>query len=329
VSERRAALVVVGLGRIGRLHAENLAGCVPAATLGGVVDAVEPLARAVGGRYGVAWSASLKAMLEDRPADGVVIAAPTALHAQLVGVAARAGKHVLCEKPLGFEPEDARAAVDVAHAAGVALQVGFQRRFDPGWLALKEALGRGELGRPHLLRCSHRDARPPEADLGDLFADMAVHDLDAMRWLGGEVAEVFALRRSGAGEAPALAAAIAVRFESGALGVVDVSRDARYGFECSAELVGSQATGRIGYGRGELELLHGGRAAVRLSADHAERHEAAYLNELDHFGHVAMGRREPGPTGEDAVAALELASAARRSSDAGGPVAPAPAGAGA
>ena len=324
---RRAALVVVGLGRMGRLHAENLAGRVPSAALAGVVDAAEPLARAVGERHGVPWSASLEAMLEDPAVDGVVIAAPTRLHPELVGLAASAGKHVLCEKPLGFDAVDARGAVDIARAAGVALQVGFQRRFDPGWTALKDALERGELGRLHLLRCSHRDARPPEAGLGDLLADMAVHDLDAARWLGGEVADVLALPRASLGEGPVLAAAIALRFESGALAAIDVSRDARYGFECSAELVGSRATGRIGYGHrpGDLELLHDCRAAVRLSADHAERHEAAYLNELQHFGQVATGSREPTPTGEDAVAALELASAARRSSEAGEAAGPAPA----
>jgi predicted dehydrogenase len=331
VSGRRAALVVVGLGRIGRLHAENLAGRVPSALLAGVVDPVEPLARAVGGRHRVAWSGSPEAMLEDPAVDGVVIAAPTGLHPELVGLAASAGKHALCEKPLGFDAGEARCAVDAACAAGVALQVGFQRRFDPGWTALKGALERGELGSLHLLRCSHRDARPPGAGLGDLFADMAVHDLDAARWLGGEVGDVLALPRAGVGEAPVPAAAIALRFESGALAAIDVSRDARYGFECSAELVGSQATGRIGYGHrcGDLELLHDGRAAVRLSADHSERHEAAYLNELEHFGHVATGTREPAPTGEDAVAALELASAARRSAEAGGPVAPEQAEAGA
>jgi predicted dehydrogenase len=323
VSARRAALVVVGLGRMGRLHAENLAGRVASAALAGVVDAVEPLARAVGGRLGVPWSVSPDAMLEDRAVDGVVIAAPTALHPELVCLAARAGKHVLCEKPLGFGADDARAAVDAAEAAEVALQVGFQRRFDPGWTALKEALDRGELGGLHLLRCSHRDARPPDAGLGDLFADMAVHDLDAARWLGGSVADVLALARPEDGEA--LAAAVVVRFESGALAAMDVSRDARYGFECSAELVGSRATARIGHGFRPacFELLRDGRGETRLSGDHAERHRAAYLNELEHFGHVAAGRRAPGPTGEDAVAALELASAARRSAETRMPVAPA------
>jgi predicted dehydrogenase len=319
----RARLAVAGLGRIGRLHAGNLAGRVSSAELAAVVDAVEPLARSAGELHGVAWSTSLERALEDARIDGAVIATPTCLHAELSELVARAGKHVLCEKPLDFEVEAARRAVAAAGAAGVHLQVGFQRRFDPDWVALKEALGGGELGRLHLLRSSHRDARPPTAALGDLFADVAVHDLDAARWLGGEVAVVFALPRRGLGEAPAVAAGIALRFESGALGMVDVSRDARYGFECSAEVVGSHGTARTGYGhrRGDVELLRAGRASARLPVDHAERHEAAYVAELEHFGELVMGLAEPRSTGEDAVAALELARLALRSAELGHPLA--------
>jgi predicted dehydrogenase len=321
----RARLVVAGLGRIGRLHAGNLVRRVRSAELAAVVDPVEPLARSVGEQHGVAWSTSLDRALDDERVDGVVIAAPTGLHAGLVELAAGAGKHVFCEKPLGFEAEAARAAVEAARSAGVRLQVGFQRRFDPDWLALEASLERGELGCLRLLRCSHRSARPPGDALGDLFVDAAVHDLDAARWVGGEVAEVFAIALPGTGDAPAPAAGIALRFESGALGLLDVSRDARYGFECSAELVGSRATARMGYGhrRLDVELLRDGRCTAALSADHAERQEAAYVGELEHFGELVMGRRAPRSTGDDAVAALELARLAARSAELGVPLEPA------
>jgi predicted dehydrogenase len=296
---------------------------VGSAELAGVVDPVEPLARNVGELHGVGWSTSVGDVLGDPGVGGVVIAAPTARHRELVELAAAAGKHVLCEKPLGFEVEAARSAVEAAAAAGVALQVGYQRRFDPDWVALKEAVDGGQPGALNLVRCSHRDARPPAAALGDLFLDVAVHDLDAARWLGGEVGEVFAMQRGSGGLEPAaVGASIALRFESGALGMVDVSRDARYGFECSAEAVGADATARIGYGhrRGGVELLRDGRASAWVSADHAERHAAAYVAELEHFGEVVLGRREARATGEDAVAALELAAAAARSAELGVPV---------
>jgi predicted dehydrogenase len=316
----RARLAVIGLGRMGRLHAMNLAGRVASAELAVVVDVVEPLARNTAELHGADWSTSVDEVLGEPDVDGVVIAAPTALHCELVERAAAAGKHVLCEKPLGFDAQPASEAVAAAAVAGVELQVGYQRRFDLDWMTLKDALEGGDLGSLNLLRCSHRDARPPAAALGDLFLDVAVHDLDAARWLGGEVAEVFAMPRV-SGDAVA-AAAVALRFESGALGAIDVSRDAHYGFECSAELVGSRATARTGYAhrRGEVELLQDGRASAWVSADHGERHAAAYVAELEHFSEVVMGRRSGRSTGEDAVAALELADMAKRSAETGVPV---------
>jgi predicted dehydrogenase len=304
-----ARLVVVGLGRIGLLHAANLAGRVPGASLVGVVDALEPVARAVGERHGVRWSTSLDELVLD--ADGVVIAAPTSFHAELVERAAAAGRYVFCEKPLGFGLEDAERAVAAARAAGVELQVGFQRRFDAGWLSLRDALEAGDLGELALLRASHRNPAEPRAELGDLFVDVAVHDLDAARWLGGEVAELYAQERPGA-------ATIALCFESGALGSIDVSRRAGYGFECSGELVGSRGTARADYGR-EIELLRDGVARSPLPADHAERHAAAYVAELEQFAAIVLGAAPAGAGGEDAVAALRLALLARRSVATGAP----------
>jgi predicted dehydrogenase len=301
----RARLAVVGLGRIGRRHAANLAG---RASLVGVADALEPVASAIGERYGVPWSTSLDELLPK--AQGVVIATPTAAHAELVERVAAAGRHVFCEKPMGFDVDDADRALAATRAAGVALQVGYQRRFDPGWLALRESLE--SLGELALLRCSHRNAAEPGADLGDLFVDVAVHDLDSARWLVGEVTEVYAQERPGA-------ATIALRFESGALGLIDVSRRASYGFECSAELVGSRGSCRAGHGR-ELELLRDGFARSPLPADHAARHAAAYAAELEHFAAVVLGGAPACAGGEDAVAALRLAQLARRSAATGVPV---------
>jgi predicted dehydrogenase len=272
-----------------------------------VVDAVGSVARAVGEQHGVPWSTSLDELLP--LARGVVIAAPTALHAELISRAAAAGVDVFCEKPLGFAVEDARRAVEAAR--GVRLQVGFQRRFDPDWLALARALRSGSLGDPTLFRCSHRNPAEPRGPLGDLFVDVAVHDLDAARWLGGEVAELHAWERPGA-------ACISLRFESGALGQIDVSRRAGYGFECSAELVGTRATMRVAR-RAGTELLRDGHALLPVPGDHAERHEAAYVAELEQFAKVVAGADSHGADGEDAVAALRLALLARRSAATGAP----------
>jgi myo-inositol 2-dehydrogenase/D-chiro-inositol 1-dehydrogenase len=276
---------------MGRLHADNVSARVAGAELAIVVDSVEAVARAAGERYGVPWSTWVGEAVGDAAVDGVVIAAPTALHAELVTLAAAAGKHVLCEKPLGSDAEACRCAVEAAEAAGVRLQVGFQRRFDPGWRELERCRDDGELGDLRLFRCSHRNAQRRDEALGDLYTDVAVHDLDAARWLAGDVGHVSASATEGA-------AAITLRFETGALGVVDVIDAVGYGFECAAELVGSRATAR---------------ATAPLARDHAERHAGAYVAELEHFASSALGGPPSGADGRDAIAALELAELARRS----------------
>ena len=304
---------MVGLGRIGRLHAENLAGRVSSAELVAVADAVERLARTVAAEHGVSWWTSVEELLSGVALDGVVLAAPTALHPSLVKLVAAADTHVFCEKPLGMSAEACADAVSATRAAGVQLQVGFQRRFDSDWRALKSAADDGSLGTLDLFRCSHRNAHPPAArgQLGSIFVDLATHDLDAARWLAGEVAEVHSSAPSG----DPGSAVLMLRFESGGLGLIDVNRGASYGFECNAELVGTEATARCGYReqRGGTELLRDGYASAPLAQDHVERHRAAYTAELEHFGDVALGRSAPVVGGEDALAALRLAELAAKS----------------
>jgi myo-inositol 2-dehydrogenase/D-chiro-inositol 1-dehydrogenase len=282
---------------MGRVHAANLSarGC-----LAGVVDAVEPVARAAADELGVAWSTTLEDLLPG--AGGVVIAAPTALHAELAERAG--GLPVFCEKPLGLD----LAAAE--RAAACVTQVGFQRHFDADWLALATA----EIGERVLFRCSHRNARAPGDDLGDIFVDVAVHDLDAARWLGGEVAELHAWEGAGC-------ACISLRFETGALGLIDVSRAAGYGFECSAELVGTEATARLQHAP-SFELLRDGQTRATLPTDHEQRHTAAYAAEIEHFAARVAQADASGQhpaDGRDAVAALRLALLARRSAATGAP----------
>jgi predicted dehydrogenase len=314
-----ARLAVIGLGRIGRLHARNLATCVPAAILAGVADAEEAVAREVGELHGVSWTRSVDDLLADPDIEGVVVATPSALHPELVQRAAAAGRHVFCEKPLGLDPGACAEAVTAAERAGVALQVGFQRRFDPEWQALRAAVDDGALGTLNVLRCSHRNPVPPPGPgLGDIFVDMGVHDFDAVRWLAGEVTEVYA-----AEAARGDAAVVTLRCGRGAIAVVELSRSAGYGFDAAAELVGTAATIRSACGdrRPGTVLLRDGSATTPVARDHAERHAAAYVRELEHFASVATGGADPAVTGSDAIAALRIASTAARSRATGAPVA--------
>src|SRR5581483_9804491 len=250
---KRVRLGVAGLGRMGRLHAQNAA-TTRGVELVRVVDADEALARATAEELDTRWSQEFDDLLDDDELDAVVIATPTPLHATMLEQAAAAGKHVLCEKPISLDVGEAVQAVAAARAACVKLQVGFHRRFDPDWSAAAARIRDGQLGDVYLFRTSLRDMAPPPFEYirgsGGFFADVTIHDLDTARWLVGEVEEVAAfgaaLSDPGFGEAGDVDnAVVTLRFASGALGVIDNSRVAGYGYECSTEVVGSRATVRI------------------------------------------------------------------------------------
>ena len=306
-------VAVAGLGAIGRLHAVNVARHVPGGRLARVVERVPRLARAVGAELAVPSSTSFEEALRDPAVGAVVIATPTPAHAAMVEQAAAAGRHVFCEKPLSLDPASGAKAARAMEAAGVCLQVGFHRRFDPDWVAAKRHVDAGDVGAVELLRISHRNRSHPHGGrtdrLGSLFVDMSIHDLDSARWLVGEVEALSAIGGEGT-------AAIVLRFAGGALGIVDNTRVAGYGFECNAELIGREATLRIGCGwrPAAVELLTSAGALVRLPADHIERHSPAYLAELRHFVESIRSGRAPAVGAEDAQAALVLALAAERSS---------------
>jgi myo-inositol 2-dehydrogenase/D-chiro-inositol 1-dehydrogenase len=320
---RPVRLAVVGLGRIGQLHARNLAGRTPGAELATVADPVGSLARNTAETLGTAWSTSFEDVLADPALDGVVIAAPTPEHAPMVEQAAAAGKHVFCEKPIALDLESTVRALEAAARAGVKLQVGFHRRFDPDWAAAAARIGAGELGRVYLFRTSLRDKRSPGpsyvAGSGGFFVDVTIHDLDTARWLVGEVAEVTAT--GAAITDPSFAevgdidtAVVILRFANGALGVIDNTRTAGYGYECSTEVVGSEATVRIGnHRRVHAEWLTPGAATVDWVDDFTERFPLAYQRELEDFAAAIRDDRAPRVTGEDALAAFVLASACERS----------------
>jgi inositol 2-dehydrogenase len=323
IRRRRVGLGVAGLGRIGIMHAENLAGPVQSAELLRVVDADEALARSTGERLGVEWSTSYDDLLADADIDGVVIATPTPLHVAMVERAAAAGKHIFCEKPISLDLSSTHAAIDAAREAGSALQVGFHRRFDPDWASAAERIEAGELGDVYFFRTTLRDKQPPPMEYikssGGFFVDVTIHDLDTARWLVGEIEEVTAF--GAALSDPAFEqvddvdnALVILRFANGALGAIDESRVAGYGYECSTEVLGSRATVRIGdHRRVDNVWLTPGSAAVDWVDGFTERFPDAYALELEEFAAAIRAQRAPAVTGEDGLAAFVLAQACERS----------------
>jgi predicted dehydrogenase len=318
VSRLRVGLA--GLGRMGRIHAANLAWRCPSARLAGVTDADPAVAAAVGADLDVPVLPSYAALLSE--VDAVAVATPTGTHAELVTQAAAAGKPVFCEKPVSLDRPATVAALAAVRAAGVPLQVGFHRRFDPDWVAATGRIRAGELGRVYLFRTSLRDMRSPRPEFlagsGGFFVDVTIHDLDVARWMVGEIVEVAA--HGAALSDPGFAelgdvdtALVTLRFESGALGVIDNSRSAGYGYECATEVVGSAATVRVETPpRRHYRWLTPGQDSAETVRDFEQRFPWAYAAELESFARAVLDRVRPAVTGADALAAFDLARAADR-----------------
>jgi myo-inositol 2-dehydrogenase/D-chiro-inositol 1-dehydrogenase len=320
---RRVRLGLAGLGRMGRFHAQNLAWRTPSVELVRVVDAVKEVAREIAGRLGVEWSTSYDDLLRDPEIEGVVIVTPTPTHVPMIQQAAAAEKQIFCEKPISLELEPTLHAIEAAESAGVKLQIGFHRRFDPDWAAAAERIEAGDLGAVYLFRTSLRDMRPPAMEYirssGGFFIDVTIHDFDTARWMVGEIDEVAAFGAALSDPAFVEAgdidnAVLALRFANGALGVIDNSRVAGYGYECSTEVMGSQATVRVDHHRrAHIEWLAHGAATVDYVADFTERYPVAYVSELEDFAQAIRDDRPLAVDGHDALAAFVLCQAAERS----------------
>ncbi|MGD9986851.1 Gfo/Idh/MocA family oxidoreductase [Pseudonocardia sp.] len=323
----RVAIGLAGLGRMGRVHLGNLAGRCPSAILACVYDVDPVVAEQAAAEYDVPWTASFDELLD--ACDAVAVATSTASHAPLVEAAADAGRSVFCEKPVSADRASAVAAVEAVERAGVLLQVGFHRRYDPDWAAAARRIHDGELGEVTFFRTSLRDMTSPPASFltgsGGFFTDVTVHDLDVARWLVGEVVEVHA---HGAAANPEFArlgdidtAVVVLRFDNGALGVIDNSRSAGYGYECSTEVMGTAATARIDAPhRHGYEWRTPGLASRDLVRDFEQRYPYAYAAELEAFARCVLTDTEPLAGGRDAIAASDLAEAATRSWRTGAPV---------
>jgi inositol 2-dehydrogenase len=330
VDSTRVRVGLIGLGRMGQIHAAALAWRCPSAELACVVDADGARAKEVAARHGVAWSTDPEHVFDDPTIAAVAIATPTATHADLVVRAAGAGKHVFCEKPVSLDRSATLAALAAVAEAEVKLQIGFHRRFDPDWAAVHDRIVAGELGAPYLFRTSLRDMRAPRVEYlagsGGFFLDVTIHDLDVARWLVGEVVQISAHGASVSD--PAFAAAgdmdtsvVVLHFENGALGVIDGSRCAGYGYECSTEIMGSAATARIDNPRARnYEWRTPGWAAHELPRDFEQRYPTAYSLELEAFAACVRDDTPPLVTGLDGLAAFDLATAADLSWRRGQPV---------
>src|SRR3954465_6790002 len=318
-------VALIGSGRMGSFHAETLARGLPGARLAAVADAAPGAADRLVGALGAGRAYRDAAQLWDDPdVEAVVIATPARTHADLVVAAADAGKGVFCEKPMAVTLPDADRAIDAARAAGVVLQVGFNRRFAPDWAAARPLTASGGLGPPRLLRSLTRDPGgfdPARVPPDTVFLETLIHDFDTLRFLnpGAEAVEVFAtadaLVEPGWRDRGLLdTAVVLVRFGNGAVATAEACFEAAYGYDVRGEVLGSGGMATMGDGRRTGLTFSGaaGRLVETVRGDQ-ELFADAYTAELAAFVAAVRAGSAPPVTGEDARAALAIALAAAES----------------
>ena len=316
-------VAVLGAGRMGQTHIRSLAG-IPTARVVVVADP-DPAAAERGRVVAQALRAVSDPIeaIHDPDVEAVVIVTPTSTHASLIEEAVTAGKAVWSEKPIALDLAETERVVDLVNRTGVPVQLGFMRRFDPGYLAAKERIESGALGRLETFRALSRDTYPPSLEFlktsGGLFLDMAVHDLDLARFLVGEVDEVEAwggvLIDERFAQADDIDTAVTLlRFHNGALGTVETSRRSAWGYDIRTEVAGS--AGKVVVEAPQKTPMTFSRS-FGFEADHFEnfpdRFEVAFRRELEAFFEALATGRTPTPGPAQALETLRLALAVTRS----------------
>lgn len=316
-------VALLGAGRIGRIHAGNLVH-QPGIRLAAVADVDPAAAQALATAHG-ARVVDADAVFADKSIAAVVIGSSTDTHADFIVRAASAGKAIFCEKPVDLDLARARACADAVRAAGVTCMIGFQRRFDPTFAALKARLDGGEIGDPEMLVVTSRDPGAPPVDYirksGGIFRDMLIHDFDIFRWiLADEAVSVHAhascLTDPAIGVAgDADSTAVTIRTRRGRLGVINTSRRAAYGYDQRFEVLGSRGMLQAGNHRPTEVVASGAKAISSDLPEHffLERYRVAYADEIAHFFTAVRERTPVRTTIDDGVKALELADAAATS----------------
>jgi myo-inositol 2-dehydrogenase/D-chiro-inositol 1-dehydrogenase len=316
---------LIGAGRIGQVHARTIAYRVGRARLAAVADPMPGAAQQVASAFGVAQAASADDMLADPSIEAVLICTPTDTHATLIEAAARAGKHIFCEKPVALDLAATDRALAAVERVGVKLQVGFNRRFDPNFARVHQAIVNGEIGQAQIVHIISRDPAPPPlsyiAVSGGIFLDMAIHDWDMACFLtASEIEEVYV--QGGVMVDPAIGEVgdidthvTLLRFENGVIGTVDNSRKAVYGYDQRVEVFGSAGAIQSENSYPNTATVSTASAVRRDLPLHffMDRYVDAYANEIAAFIAAVAGETPVRVTGQDGRRALVAGLAARQS----------------
>lgn len=317
---------VIGTGRIGRLHAANLVFRVPGARIVAVSDVLVAAAQQLAAELDVPEvHEDYRHILDDPDIEAVIICSSTDTHASIIEESAAAGKHIFCEKPIALDLPAIDRALAAVDKAGVKLQIGFNRRFDPNFRRAREIVSSGTIGVPHMLRITSRDPQPPPIEYvrvsGGIFLDMSIHDFDMARFMiDSEVDEVFAA--AGVMIDPAIAeagdydtAVIVLRYQNGVIGTIDNSRKAVYGYDQRVEVFGSDGMVVVANPTSDTTQVSGAHSissALPLFF-FVERYTESYIAEMKAFIECLLEDKTPPVSGLDGRVPVTMGYAAKRS----------------
>lgn len=331
--ERKIKVGVIGVGRIGKLHTENLMANFPDVEVKSVadpfIDNSIDWTKTIGIKYAYE---DYKEILNDSEIEAVLICSSTDTHADISIEAAKAGKHIFCEKPIDLTVEKINKALMAVEEAGVKFQVGFNRRFDHNFKKVREIVKEGRVGELQILKITSRDPAPPPAEYvrasGGIFLDMTIHDFDMARYLSGsEIEEVYVTGAvlvdpdiEKAGDLDT--AIISLKFENGAIGVIDNSRKAAYGYDQRVEVFGS---------KGQVSVSNDTDTSAVLSTEEGvfsdkpkyfflERYQDSFREEMKEFFNAIMEDKESPVRAIDGLKPVLIGLAAKKSFQEGRPV---------
>ncbi|HXW37607.1 MAG TPA: Gfo/Idh/MocA family oxidoreductase [Nitrososphaerales archaeon] len=325
---QKVGLGLIGAGAIGRVHAANIFSRIENAELVAIADVDQTAAKKLSSQSGNPKTYSdYGDLIADKGVNAVVACTPPFLKLDIVRRAAAAGKDVFCEKPIAVTLEEADEMVKVVEGSKTVFQVGYQRRFDPSYIRVRDAVASGQLGRLLLVREHNRDPPSPitgwsvnPKKSGGMFLDTTSHDFDAIRWLSGsEVTRVYAeadalvydeLRKNGDFDTTT----VVMKLENGALAYVDSVYHTVYGFDARVEILGTEAAATVDMG--ETSYAHVLSSAGRSNESfdgYASRWSQAYRDEMADFAECVATKRSPRAGVRDGRAALEIGLAARES----------------
>jgi myo-inositol 2-dehydrogenase/D-chiro-inositol 1-dehydrogenase len=333
MSGKKLHFGIIGAGRIGKVHAETLAFRLPEAEVMAVADVNSEAAAALAKRCNIPRvAASAEEIIGDKTIDAVLICSPTGTHADLIVQAARAGKHIFCEKPIAFSLKKIDVALEAVKQAGVQMQIGFNRRFDSNFARVRKSVVSGEIGTPLMMHIISRDPAPPPIEYvrasGGIFLDMTIHDFDMARFLiGDEVEEIYTaagvMVDPAIGEAGDLdTALVLMRFKNGVIGTIDNCRKAPYGYDQRVEILGSG-------GKIATENRYANEAVVSTGKSvyndlplnfFMDRYTESFALELGAFTEAVLAGKPTPVTGIDGRIPVAMALAARKSYDEHRPV---------